>query len=398
MAIPYDEEWGYEVKRSGILFAALWLAFAPASPARAQDGELSPDMLCFRYSQNFERTLRIPQGLLTAITLAETGRPNTETGQTTAWPWTINVNGQGQFFDTKEEAVAATRKLIDSGQRSIDVGCAQVNLRYHPTAFQTIEDAFDPVNNLGYAARFLLSLHDLQGSWSQAVERYHSADDGRREQYREKVMTLWNREARNIVMNAVLAEDTDTPYHRAIRDFAAGRYSEALDKYEAIADQKPNDRIALLGVAMSYEELGRDSEAMEAYVRYLASEPTNETILTRVIQKVSGKEPDAARAQLEALHAAGVAQPTLLSALAEFANKAGENEAAFRYAVDAAQKAPDVAAYQLNAGVLADRLNQRAAAVEHYERFLALFIRQPTYVDTPVDGIRERVKYLRARL
>ncbi|MGE3474409.1 MAG: hypothetical protein AB7H70_01245 [Rhodospirillaceae bacterium] len=387
------------MKRSGSMVAAMAATLAAMSfaPAQAQDADLAPEMLCFRYSQNFERSLRIPQGLLTAITLAETGRPNAETGQTTAWPWTINVNGQGQFFETKDEAVAATRKLIDSGQRSIDVGCAQVNLRYHPTAFQTIEDAFDPMNNMGYAARFLLSLHDLQGSWSQAVERYHSADDGRREQYREKVMGLWNREARNVVMNAVMAEDTDTPYHRAIRDFAAGRYTEALDKYQAIVDAKANDRIGLLGVAMSYDELGRDSEAMQAYARYLGSEPTNETILTRVIQKASAKAPDAARADLEALRAAGVAQPSLLSALSEFANTLGDSETAFKYATDAAQNAPDVAAYQLNAAVLADRLDHRAAAVQHYERFLALFTRQPTFVDTPVDGIRERVKYLRTR-
>jgi len=376
------------------MFAAL--SFVPA--AQAQDNDLSPEMLCFRYSQNFERSLRIPQGLLTAITLAETGRPNAETGQTTAWPWTINVNGQGQYFDTKDEAVAAARKLLDAGQRSIDVGCAQVNLRYHPTAFQTIEDAFDPMNNMGYAARFLLSLHDLQGSWSQAIERYHSSDDGRREQYREKVMGLWSREARNVVMNAVLAEDTDTPYHRAVRDFAAGRYTEALDKYQAIVDTKANDRIGLLGVAMSYDELGRDAEAMQAYTRYLGSEPTNETILTRVIQKASSKAPDVARADLEAVRAAGVTQPSLLSALAEFANTLGDSETALKYATDAAQNAPNVAAYQLNAGVLADRLNHPAAAVQHYERFLALFMRQPTFVDTPIDGIRERVKYLRARL
>ncbi len=394
--------WGTnKVKRLGSLAAALAATFAAvtfAPPVEAQETDLSPDMLCFRYSQNFERSLRIPQGLLTAITLAETGRPNESTGQMSAWPWTINVNGEGQFFETKDEAVAAVRKLLDSGQRSIDVGCAQVNLRYHPTAFPTVEDAFDPMNNMGYAARFLLSLHDLQGSWSQAVERYHSADDGRREQYREKVMGLWNREARNVVMNAVMAEDTDTPYHLAVRDFAAGRYTEALDKYQAIVDKKADDRIGLLGVAMSYEELGRDSESMQAYARYLGSEPSNETILTRVIQKASAKPAADARADLEAVRAAGVGQPSLMSALAEVANSLGDNEAAFKYAADAAQRAPNVAAYQLNAGVLADRLNRPSVALQHYEQFLALFTRQPSYVDTPVDGIRERIKYLRARL
>jgi tetratricopeptide (TPR) repeat protein len=366
------------------------------APAQAQ--ELTPELLCLRYAQNLERTLRIPAGLLSAISLAETGRPNAETGANAPWPWTINVNGQGRYFDSKEEAVAETRKLIDAGQRSIDIGCMQVNLRYHPTAFPSIDDAFDPMNNVSYAAKFLLSLHDLQGSWSQAVERYHSADDGRREQYRDRVMGLWNREARNLVLNTVLEEDNDTPYHAAIRDFVAGRYTEALDKYQAIVDRNANDRIGLLGVAMSYEELGRDSESMQAYARYLGSEPTNETILAKLIQKAGAKAPVAARSDLEAVRAAGVDQPALLSALAEIAATEGDNETAFKYASDAARKAPSVPAYQLNAGVLADKLNRSAAAVQHYEEFLALFARNPIIVDTPIDGIRERIHFLRARL
>src|SRR6202012_2592295 len=108
----------------------------------------------------------------------------------------------------------------DEGQRSIDIGCMQINLRYHPNAFRTMEDAFDPATNVAYGAQFFDSLPQLQGSWGKAVERYHPAEAGRRDEYREKVLAFWNNEARNIVMNAVLAENTDTPYHRAVRDFA----------------------------------------------------------------------------------------------------------------------------------------------------------------------------------
>src|SRR5690606_25862542 len=98
------------------------------------------------------------------------------------------VNGQGRYFDSKEEAVAETRKLLDAGSRSIDVGCMQINLRYHPNAFRSIEDAFDPAMNVAYGAQFLKSLHELQGSWPNAVERFHSSEDGRRAEYREKVL------------------------------------------------------------------------------------------------------------------------------------------------------------------------------------------------------------------
>ena len=245
---------------ASLKFASLGLlALIVAQGAQAQDGDVAAEQQCLRYLQSQERSQRIPQGLLTAISLAEAGRPLAD-GSLAAWPWTINVAGKGQYFETKDEAVAATRKFLDEGQRSIDIGCMQVNLRYHPNAFPTIEDAFDPATNVAYGAQFLASLHKLQGSWAKAIERYHSSDDGRREEYRERVVFLWNNEARNLVMNTVLAEDTDTPYHRAVRDFAGGRFSEALDKYQGIVDAHPNDKIGLLGIAMSYEALDRGTE------------------------------------------------------------------------------------------------------------------------------------------
>ena len=297
--------------RALVLGAVLAMAQAPVT--FAQDAELSPDMQCLRYLQSYERSLRIPQGLLTAISFVESGRPVGANNALVAWPWTINVNGQGRYFDSKEEAVTATRKLLDEGQRSIDVGCMQINLRYHPNAFQSMDDAFDPALNVAYGAQFLNSLHDLQGSWAKAVERYHSSDDGRREEYREKVLAFWKNDARNVVMNAVLAENTDTPYHRAVRDYANGQYTQALDKYQGIVDANANDRIGLLGIAMSYEQLGRDAEAGEAYARYLVVEPENQSVLTHTIQKALTGSKESARSQLESLAKAGVKSAELMT-------------------------------------------------------------------------------------
>jgi tetratricopeptide (TPR) repeat protein len=379
---------------AGIAAATVALLTAPA---HAQESDLAPDMQCLRYLQSYERSFHIPQGLLTAISLVESGRPSSN-GQLMSWPWTINVGGQGRFFETKEEAVTETRRLLDEGQRSIDVGCMQINLRYHPNAFRSMDDAFDPALNVAYGAQFLNSLHDLQGSWAKAVERYHSSEDGRREEYRDKVLAFWNNDARNLVMNAVLAENTDTPYHRAIRDYVEGRYNDALDKYQAIVDGNPKDHIGLLGVAMTYEQLGRTAEANEAYGRYLAIEPSNQSVLVRMIQKAVSKPADQARADLEVLLKGGVDSPELMAALAEVTSTTGDDVAAFDYATNAVKRAPSVTMYYLNAGVLADRLNKTAVAVAYYEQFLALFQQRPILVDTPIDGVRDRLRHLRARL
>ena len=239
-------------------------------------------MQCLRFVQSYERSNQIPLGLLTAISYVEAGRAGTD-GKLVAWPWTTNVGGESHFYDTKEQAIAETQKLLDDGARSIDVGCMQINLRYHPTAFKSLDEAFDPATNIAYATKFLKSLHDLQGSWPKAIERYHSAAENQKADYRDKVMSFWNNDARDMMMDAVLAENTDTIYHRAIRAYVEGHYADALDRYEEIVDSNDRDRIGLLGLAMSYEQLSHVPEARQAYVRYLAVEPTNDSVAAHVL-------------------------------------------------------------------------------------------------------------------
>jgi hypothetical protein len=133
----------------------------------------------------------IPRRLLTAISLAESGRYDEGQGEIVAWPWTINAEGEGRFFATKAAAIAAVKKLRARGVTSIDVGCMQVNLHHHPDAFASLDAAFDPETNAAYAAQFLKQLKDETRSWSQAVAFYHSTQREFSAPYRSKVYKLW---------------------------------------------------------------------------------------------------------------------------------------------------------------------------------------------------------------
>jgi tetratricopeptide (TPR) repeat protein len=380
----------------GRTFAVVSLSLSAAHLALPAHAQTSDNRDCLRYVQIYERSMQIPQGLLTSISYTESSREIN--GERMPWPWTINVGGDGRYFETKEQAVAAVRKLLDEGQRSIDVGCMQINLRYHPNAFRDIEQAFDPAANVAYGAQYLKQLYGLQGSWPKAVERYHSSDDGRRAEYRERVLAFWNTDARKMILSAVAAENTDTPYHRALRDFAAGKYTEALDKYQGIVDKNETDRLALLGIAMSYDKLGRMREAQQAYARTLIVEPDNEAALARVIQMSSNLPAADAQIQLEYLIKNGVKRPEVYAALAEVRSSTGDDVSAFEYLKSAVQLSPTIAMYHLNLGVLADRLKRKEDAVAGYLEFLRIFELNPVITDTPVDGIRERVKYLRNTL
>jgi len=91
-------------------------------------------------------------------------------------------------FESLAEAEAATRVLQGRGVTSIDVGCFQINLHYHPAAFTGLDEAFDPQANAAYAARFLSELRTRTGSWEGAVAAYHSTTPERGGPYRDRVL------------------------------------------------------------------------------------------------------------------------------------------------------------------------------------------------------------------
>ena len=138
-----------------------------------------------------ERLWRLPGGILAAIATVESGRPDPD-GRVRPWPWTLNAEGEGQFLTAKAEAVATVQALQAQGVRSIDVGCMQINLMHHPTAFPSLQEAFDPGRNAEYAASFLTQLRDQLGSWEAAIGAYHSATPALAAAYREKVLAAWH--------------------------------------------------------------------------------------------------------------------------------------------------------------------------------------------------------------
>jgi hypothetical protein len=75
-----------------------------------------------------ERSMKLPIGIMQAISLAESGRWDKISRSGFAWPWTVTAHGRGQFYPSKQAAIAAVRKLKAKGVKNIDVGCMQVNL------------------------------------------------------------------------------------------------------------------------------------------------------------------------------------------------------------------------------------------------------------------------------
>jgi hypothetical protein len=201
---------------------AFLLLCAPLQAA-ASDPLFDGGKLCTQHIPTVERHYQIPLHLLSAISSAESGRWHKKLGVFVPWPWTINVEGKGYFFDTKAEAIARTAALLKQGKRSIDVGCMQVNLKHHPTAFASLEEAFSPAHNVAYAAKFLRERFARTGDWVQAAAHYHSRTPSLGKRYLARVKERWE----HIISRVRMAASSTSAGYKVVQPnnpLGAGRY------------------------------------------------------------------------------------------------------------------------------------------------------------------------------
>ena len=160
--------------------AALALAGMMAMPGPVAADDASH--LCSAAADRAARETGVPRALLRAVMTAESGRGDLG-GGLRPWPWALNVEGQGHWPATEDAALAMVDGFLREGRNSIDIGCFQINLRWHGRAFNSAAEMIDPDRNAAYAAEFLLDLYRETGSWREAAGAYHSRDPARAEAY-----------------------------------------------------------------------------------------------------------------------------------------------------------------------------------------------------------------------
>ncbi len=164
---------------AGLLLAAL----AAPAPGRA------PGDLCRAAARAAAERHGLPDGLLEAIALVETG--TTRGGARGPWPWTLNIEGEGRWFDSRAEARRAAEAAIRAGRTSTDIGCFQINWRWHGEAFESVDAVLEPALGADYAARFLKGLAAEAGDWMTAAGWYHSRTEAHATRYRALVARLF---------------------------------------------------------------------------------------------------------------------------------------------------------------------------------------------------------------
>lgn len=159
----------------GLKQCARWAICAMAFILNSVSGAVAsgdPAAACDRAASRIAKETTVPLDVLRAITRTETGRSSGR--ELRPWPWTVNMEGQSVWFDTEAQAQLYVLRHFRAGARSFDVGCFQINYKWHGHAFTSIEQMFDPMINARYAARYLTQLFGAHGDWNKAVGAYHS--------------------------------------------------------------------------------------------------------------------------------------------------------------------------------------------------------------------------------
>jgi hypothetical protein len=156
---------------------------------------------CEDVIRNIENITDIPSGLLLGIGKAESGRI-LKNNEIVIWPWTINHAGKSLFFDNKSQMKLYLLKHTKKGDNNLDVGCMQINLKWHKQNFKDIKDMLAIEPNISYAASFLVQLKNKHGSWEKAIKHYHSSDPIKNKPYLNKVLSFWQSYKKNSIQIA----------------------------------------------------------------------------------------------------------------------------------------------------------------------------------------------------
>lgn len=132
-------------------------------------GREDPSDLCLQAASDAAEETGVPFAVLRAVATVETGR------QGRPWPWTVNFGGDGRWFESAAEAEDSVAEALGRGATNVDLGCFQLNYRWHAEGFASVADMLDPAQNATYAAAFLARQFSQTGDWALAAAAYHSA-------------------------------------------------------------------------------------------------------------------------------------------------------------------------------------------------------------------------------
>lgn len=198
--------------------------------------------VCEWAAQQVSRETGVPADILGALTLTETGRRLD--GVVRPWAWSANAEGEGSWFDDPQSAIDFAQSRVDQGRLNVDIGCFQLNYRWHGENFSSVAQMFDPLENARYAARFVSQLYSEMGDWRIAAGAFHSRTPHYANRYLARFDTL-----RTMLRDRGFMGMTDSP--ETYNTFAA-----VMSEPGARGRRMTGERVMILGAPIGSAATG----------------------------------------------------------------------------------------------------------------------------------------------
>ncbi|GGG18056.1 hypothetical protein GCM10010964_02880 [Caldovatus sediminis] len=143
---------------AGTMLAATAAFPALAQPSPERSVVRSPRAACLAAVRAAERAHGIPEGLLVAIALNESG----------LHAFALNIGGRSHYPATREEARRLYWEAL--GREPVMAGCVQVNAGVHA---RRSDWPLDPFVAADWGARYLRRHYERTGDWADALVRWH---------------------------------------------------------------------------------------------------------------------------------------------------------------------------------------------------------------------------------
>lgn len=198
-----------------------------------------------------------------------------------------------------------------------------------------------------------------------------------------------------VVNKNASATDVDARMATARAALANRQTRAALNLFDELALDYPQDTRILMGRAVALQQLGLQTDALAAYEKVLVAEPKNLEALTNMLGLIRSQDPALALAKLKELRAAYPARADITAQLGIAYGATGDFANALRYLdiADALDGGNPHIAY--NKAIVYDRMGQTAQATALYRHILQLAADNKLAQPLPLDTIRNRLSVLR---
>ena len=137
------------------------------------------------------RRYRLDPLLLYAVALCESGYGGSRGVR--PWAWALRSNRGSVYAKDRAEAEQVLSAWLRDGLLNVDIGLAQINLRWHGHRIRQPADLLDPATNLSVSAEILRdAMASAPDDLTLGVARYHNwLDREKGERYARRVLKVY---------------------------------------------------------------------------------------------------------------------------------------------------------------------------------------------------------------